>query len=124
MKSKVLIALLIITSLFGYLEWGRGQHSFLLEAEWDVFKRIFTDPLSVAHPLIFIPLVGQIILFITLFKRAPNKLLIYLGTVCIGILLGLMFIIGVIDLNIKIIASTLPFLITSFYMIRYVRKGG
>lgn len=88
MKSRVLISLLIITSLFGSIEWGRDQHSLLFETERDVFKRIFTEPLSVAHPIIFFHWWGQIILFITLFKKAPNKLLIYLGTGCICILIG------------------------------------
>ena len=50
MKSKLLNALLIVTSLFGYMEWGGGNHLFLFQAEGQVLAKMFTDPMSVLHP--------------------------------------------------------------------------
>ena len=41
MKSKILNFLLIIFSLFGYLEWSGNQHIFLFEAEIEIFSKLF-----------------------------------------------------------------------------------
>lgn len=73
MKVKVLISLLIFTSLFGYLEWGSDQHTFLCETERQVLGKLFSDPKFVAYPFIFIPLLGQIVLLIALFQKAVDK---------------------------------------------------
>jgi len=47
--------------------------------------------------------------------------LTYAGIAGIGILFALMFFIGVIDLNVRILASTLPFLIFAVLAIRQHR---
>ena len=39
MKSKIYNLLLILTSLVGYLEWGRKNHQFLFEAEAEIFTK-------------------------------------------------------------------------------------
>ena len=122
MKAKILNLLLIITSLFGYLEWGGNNSSFLFQSEYDVLTNIFTDPKMAVHPFTIIPLLGQILLLITLFQKQPNKILTYIGIACLGLLLGFMFFIGMISMNFKILISTLPFLATALYAIRYFRK--
>lgn len=122
MKSKILTLLLIITSLFGYLEWGGNNSSFLFQSEYDVLTKIFTEPKTVVHPFTIIPLVGQILLLIILFQKKPSKMLTYIGIACLGLLLGFMFFIGITSLNFKILTSTLPFLATAIYTILYLRK--
>jgi len=122
MKTKILNVLLVLTSLGGYLEWGGGNHAFLFETEYDVLTRIFTAPQTVLHPFTIIPLIGQILLLITLFQKQPKKILTYSGIACIGILLGLMFFIGISGMNFKILISTLPFLITAIYTLLYLRR--
>lgn len=121
-KTKVLNILLIITSLFGYLEWGIDNKSFLFEAEYEVLSKLFTDPESAAHPFTLFPLSGQILLLITLFQKQPGKMLTYAGIACLGILLGFMFFIGITGPHFKILISTLPFLITVIYTILHLRK--
>lgn len=121
-KIKILNLLVIITSLFGYLEWGGNNSSFLYETEYDVLAKLFTDPASVTHPLTLIPLLGQILILITLFQTTPNRYLTYIGIGCLGLLLGLMTFIGIIDTSFKILISTLPFLIVSTLAIREFRK--
>ncbi len=121
-KTKILNILLIITSLFGYLEWGIDNKSFLFEGEYEVLSKLFKDPKSAAHPFTLIPLLGQILLLITLFQKKPDKMLTYAGIACLGILLGFMFCIGIVSLNFKILMSTLPFLTTVIYTILHFRK--
>lgn len=122
MKSKILNSLLLITSLLGYLEWGDNSHSFLFQAEGEIFSKLVTDPISIFHPFTLLPLLSQIILIITLFQKKPSKLLTYISIVGLGILLVFMFVIGLLSLNYKIIISTIPFLTISVLAIRHYRK--
>lgn len=122
MKAKLINLLLIFTSLIGYLEWGTSNHLFLFEAEGEIVEKLFTDPMSVLHPFILMPLAGQLLLCFTLFQRKPSKVLTYIAIGFIGLLLAFMCIIGIMSKNIKVFASTLPFLVTAFIAIRNFRK--
>jgi len=122
MKTKILIVLLIITSLFGYLEWGGNNSAFLFQSEYDIFRLLFTAPKSIVHPFVLLPLFGQILLLIALFQKKPSKILIYISIACLGLLLGFMFFIGITSMNFKILISTLPFLATTIYTLWHFRK--
>ena len=122
MKSKFLNFLIILTSLLGYLEWGKDKKLFLFQVEAEIISKFFTNPYSVIHPLTIAPFVGQIMLLITLFQSKPNKILTFISIGALGVLLGLMFVIGLISLNLKILFSTIPFLIVVFFTINYHRK--
>ncbi|MBL8123994.1 MAG: hypothetical protein KIT61_05705 [Pyrinomonadaceae bacterium] len=123
MKRKILNLLLIITSLFGYLEWGTENKMFLFQGEWEVLIKLFQDPVAAAHPFTLTPLFGQILLLITLFQKEPGKILTFVGLACLSLLLLFMFLIGILSLNFKILLSTIPFIITGvFVMIESRRK--
>lgn len=122
MKSKLLNVLLIITSFIGYLEWSGNNHTFLFQGEAEIIHKLFTNPTSVIHPLILFPLIGQILLFITLFQKTPSKVLIYLSIIGLGLLFGFMFIIGLMSVNLKIIISTIPFLTVAILTIKNLKK--
>ena len=96
---------------------------FLFQAEMDIIDKLFTQPSSVIHPLILLPLFGQILLAITLFQKSPNKILTFLGLGGIGILLLVMFVVGLMSLNPKILLSTLPFLVTGALAIKHHRSN-
>jgi hypothetical protein len=123
MKNKILNFLLIITSLIGYLEWSGDSHTFLFQAEAEIVYKLLTNPTSVIHPFILLPLIGQILLLITLFQKSPSKILTYISILGLGILLGFMFVIGLISLNYKILFSTIPFLIVTIFTIRNLKKS-
>jgi len=122
MHKKLLNLSLILTSLIGYLEWGQGQSVFLFQAEAEMFSRALEDPAAVIHPLTMLPVLGQFALGFTLVQKTPGKALTYLGIAGIGILFALMFFIGVIDLNVRILASTLPFLVLAVITMRQHRR--
>src|SRR5690606_119379 len=92
-RTKVLNACLILTSLVGYLEWGGDKSTFLFQAEAEVISQLFSDPLSAIHPLTLIPLVGQLMLFVTLFQKRPGRKLTFIGLACLSMLLLFMFFI-------------------------------
>ncbi|MCX6209547.1 MAG: hypothetical protein NTZ59_08605 [Bacteroidetes bacterium] len=122
MKHKLLNFGVIVTSLIGFLEWGKGNSLFLFEAEKDIATKLVTNPTSVLHPFVLMPLLGQILLAITLFQKQPNKYLTYTGISLLAVLLLLMFVIGIISFNYKILLSTLPFIIASIITIIYIKK--
>ncbi len=123
MKKKIYNILLIITSLIGYLEWGQTNSQFLFQMETDIIFKLFTDTTSIIHPLIIIPLAGQILLLISLFQAEPGKWLSFIGIGSIGILFLLVLLAGVLSMNFKIILSSLPFLIISFFCIKlHIKK--
>lgn len=122
MKAKILNFLLIITSLLGYLEWGGGNHIFLFKGETEIIYKLFTNPTSVLHPFILLPIIGQLLLLITLFQKKPSKTLTYISIGGLGLLLGFMCIIGIISMNVKIIASTIPFISIAVWVV-YMLRG-
>lgn len=73
MKRKFLNLLLIVTSPFGYLEWGSENSMFLFQGEWEVLVKLFQDPVAAAHPFTLMPLLGQILLLITLFQKGTEQ---------------------------------------------------
>ncbi len=122
MKTKLLNLALIISSLAGYLEWGRDNHTFLFQAEWDILQKLFADPASMVNPFVLLPLFGQILLIITLFQKQPNKWLTLAGMLSIGVLLFFMLAIGALGPNLKILFSTLPFTAIAILTLFHLRK--
>ncbi len=115
MNHKILGIFLILFSGMGYLEWGNEQSTFLFQAEFEIITKLFTNPISVLHPFTILPIIGQLLILISIFKNPFNKRYLYLGIGSLSILLGFMFIIGCISMNPKILFSTLPFLGLSIY---------
>lgn len=118
MKPRILNILLLFFSLFGYLEWGGNNHSFLFEIELEIVSKFLTNPLDVIHPLILLPLIGQALLIITIFQKSPAKSLTYVGLAGLGLLFVFIFFIGILSLNLKVLISTLPFLIVAIITLR------
>jgi hypothetical protein len=117
MKLKLLNTALILSSLIAYLEWGTSQASFLAQVELELISKLFTNPLSVLHPFTVLPLLGQILLLITLFQNKVSSKITYIGIACLGILLLFIGFVGCIGLNYKIILSVLPFISISIFTI-------
>lgn len=118
MHAKILNTLLLLASLIGYLEWSENNHLFIFEAEREIILKLFTDTNSVVHPLIILPIGGQILLLFTLFQKKATKIITYISIAMLGCLLYFMLFIGLISFNYKIIISTLPFLLISIVIIR------
>lgn len=122
MREKILNAGLILSSFVGYLEWGTDQSNFLIQTEWHILSGFADDPLSIIHPFIIIPMLGQILLVITLFQKKPSRLLTYSGLGCLAVLLLFILFIGFLNMNVKMIASIMPFIIFGVLTIKQNRK--
>jgi hypothetical protein len=70
-----------------------------------------------------LPFLGQIALLGTLVQKTPGRGLTYAGIAGIGLLLGLMCVIGLLAMNAKILASTIPFVVLAVMTIRAHRSA-
>ncbi|MBL7944139.1 MAG: hypothetical protein JNM00_15320 [Flavobacteriales bacterium] len=110
---KWLNALVVLSSLIGYLEWGQTSSTFLIQGEWKVITSLFSDAGRVVHPLTMLPLLGQLLLIVTLFQKEPSRWLAIIGVICIALLMVLVFGIGIMAGNAKMIIFGLPFMVFS-----------
>ena len=120
MRMRIFLLGLILSSFLGYLEWGTDQRMLLGQIEWEILSKLFRDPVSVLHPFIVLPLAGQILLIIAVFK--PVKWLIITGISGIGLLMLLLFFIGLLGANWRVILGSLPFLFLATLTLIHWRK--
>jgi heme A synthase len=108
---------LFLTVLICYLEWAGGNSGFLFQMEYGIFLSDNNKD-SFMHPLVFIPLFGQLLILISIFK--PNPKLILTGIILLSILVLMILLVGILSLNLKIILSTLSFIgISVFFIFNY-----
>lgn len=119
--KKLLNLGLILASLIGYLEWGGGNSAFLGQTEYQLIF-VERNPEHFMHPFVILPLLGQVLLLITLFQKVPNKILTYTGLACLSVLLLFIFLIGAIGGHILIMCSAVPFVVLGVLTVRAYRK--
>lgn len=117
-KIKILIFLLVISSFIGYLEWPGNNHGFLIVMQYEIIFGKYFNIKNFFHPAIFLPLIGELLLIINLFQAKPSKLLLLTGMVCLSVIMLIIFIVGIASLNIKVLASSIPFLVIAFIILK------
>ena len=122
-QRKLLNFYLLLSSLIGYLEWGYGNHAFLFEVEYQLLFGTKGTQDSFTHPFVLVPLLGQLLILITLFQNKPSKPLTLGGMVCIGLIMVFIFAIGIMGLNIKIALSAVPFIAIAVAILLNFRKN-
>lgn len=120
--KKILNLCLLITSLFGLLEWGGGNQQFLFQAEWEIIRKATENLTSILHPFTVVPMIGQLLLFITLFQKMPGKWPTFIGMGMLSLIILMILLIGILGMNWKMILSAIPFLVFSVIIIRNRRK--
>jgi hypothetical protein len=113
---------LFLSFLIGYLEWGKENHTFIFQAEYELFSKILESPFTFLHPFILVPFCGQVLLLYIIIKDNSNKRITLIALASLGIFMLFLMFIGVLSQNFKIILSTLPFLIMATIIIRNNRK--
>ena len=108
---------LIVSSLAGYLEWSKDNRMFIYQMELEVFSKFLTQPSSVIHPFVVLPLIGQLILLFNACRKKPSRALTLIGMATLGLLLFFMLLIGMLSTNLRIFAAAVPFALVSVYTI-------
>ena len=122
MNNKIKILFLFISSQFVYLSWGKESAAFLFQMEYEIVTKLFTNPTSALHPFTVIPMLGQLLLLITLLQKTPTTFLLKTGIGCLLFLIGFVFIIGLLSLRLPIIVSTIPFITLAFFTLKSLRS--
>lgn len=120
MKLRLInIGLLLAFSLC-YMEWGQGNSSFVFQTQYMLFSEWDKLWSSLTHPLILTGLIGQLLLLYCAFKSAPNRTVNTIGILILSPVVLLTLLAGALSVNLKMIASTLPFLaLAVVYFLRF-----
>ena len=86
--------------------------------EFDILQKLVVNPTSIIHPLVVLPLIGQIILLLALFKTNTHKYLVLIGIFGIFLLFAMIFIVGVLSMKFKIMFSVVPFFILALIWLK------
>jgi uncharacterized membrane protein len=123
---KKLTAIGLLVSFLGcILEWPPNNSYFVFQLEYQLFF-VKKDVLkSVVHPVILAGIFGHISLLYLAFSKKPKQWIAFTGPVLLGVLVVLFLLSGVLSKNIKMIASTLPFMLISgyYYYLLYQTKN-
>jgi hypothetical protein len=122
LMKKLLNLFLLLAFLIGYLEWGTGTSAFIVQAEADIFMKAKANPIELLHPFVLIPLMGQLIMLYTLFQNIPTRALSLTGLACLSTVMLFLLFIGIITGNVRIIASTTPFLVIGILILMSNRR--
>lgn len=114
---------LILSLMICYMEWGKGSSIFIYQAEYELFLQKNRNTDNFTHPLILAPFLGQLLLVFTLFQKSPSRRLTLIGIILMGLLVFFISLSGWLSLNIKTIASTLPFIILTIIHFVYGRRN-
>jgi len=124
MKMKRLALFFVFFSfLFCYMEWGKDQSAFVYEVVYLILFKQGDPQNSFTHPLILLPFVGELILLFLVFQKEPGKRWAFIGMALPGILVLFLLFIGVISQNVKIVGSTVPFLLSAGWVLWVFRQG-
>jgi hypothetical protein len=116
---KKIILGLFLSSFIGYLEWGK-ESEYIGQVEYDLLFKISDSPEAVLHPFILLPLLGQIILLLSLLVPKPKFWLVFIASTGIALLYLMLLFIGLLDWNPQITLFSLPFVV--FYGLLITRR--
>lgn len=113
---------ILISSLFGYMEWGKDQHSFLFEIEYELLFGQKNLLETITHPIVLASLCGQLLILYAAINNNSSKKLNILGMILLGLIMLLILLAGILSANLKMTGSTLPFLVFVILLIVVIKK--
>lgn len=96
---------------------------FVFQGEYEIFFKKEGFWQTITHPIILAGLIGQLLLLWCAIRKAPNKKLNWLGIIILSPVVLLILLAGALSLNLKMVASALPFVVLTVVFWRYSRKG-
>lgn len=112
LSARTIAALLLLSPLIVYLQWGKNQSEFLLHAEITVFKTLLSQPQQLNSPFVILPLLGQLLCLPNLILMYKSTKLLVLAAVLLSSLIVMVLFVSVITLNILSFVSVLPFIVS------------
>ena len=109
---RVLNVGLFFAFQIGYLEWPNHAR-FIIQFEYELFSNTQRLLSNLTHPLILVGFVAQMMLLLGIFLKNFNKKINAFSIILLGLIVLLFMIVGCTSANIKIVLSTLPYLVLS-----------
>lgn len=119
--KRIITLALILTFMICYLEWPHHSY-FMFQMEYEFFFGGSDVVNSFSHPLILFPFLGQVLLLISLFLKSPPRALLLTGLLMLCPLVLMILVAGTMGMNLRIIASVLPFITTVLLFVKYVGR--
>lgn len=113
--KKAALFCLWLSFFFCYLEWGTDQSAFVFEIAYQILFKQGDKASSFMHPLILGPFVGQLLILVALAQKQPRKGLVWAGIGLMGVLVFFVALAGVLGGNVKVVLSTLPFILSALW---------
>jgi heme A synthase len=122
MKYRLLLLGIWISFLFCYLEWGQDNSGFMFQMEWTAFMEARKSLSAIVHPFILLPFLGQILVLIAIFQKRSRRRLVVAGVLLLSLLVLMILLVGILAFNLKIILSTVPFLLIAVYVLFFCTR--
>jgi hypothetical protein len=122
--KKLALCCAFLSFFLCYLEWGSNpvQSGFVFSIAYTVFFESKDVAGNFSHPFILLPFTCVLMLLYQAVKPLPNRRWVLTGLALPGLLVVFLLFIGALTRNIKIIASTLPFLASAWWVLRLFGK--
>ncbi len=112
---------IFISFLICFVDFGHDGALFVGELEYNIIVTLKDSNGAFAILFFLIPFIGQLIIFISIFKN-NGITKIFFVTILLSFIVLLIFILGLLTSNIKIIISTIPFISISIIYFYKVTK--
>ncbi len=117
-NARILYLLVAFSPWACHLEWGGNNSDYLVAMEIKVLSGAVSGADLFLHPMILLPLLGQLMVLMALIHPHRLRMLAITGQVMLSLLVGLIFLSGLLRPHLLVAISTIPFLASSvlFYI--------
>src|SRR5690606_9396822 len=84
--QRLINGAILLASLLPYLEWGGGNAAFVGQMEYELLLGGSTSPDTFLHPMVALPLAGQLLVLIPVFQRTPSRRMTTIGVLLLSLL--------------------------------------
>lgn len=106
---RYLPLLLVLAAGCCYVEWA-NESATLFQMEWIILRSLGSAAYNFLHPVVLMPMVGQLLLLVSMLRVRPLRALVLTGIAMLGILVLLVLLAGIMGRQLLMILSCLPFI--------------
>ncbi|HND86990.1 MAG TPA: hypothetical protein PK971_01610 [Saprospiraceae bacterium] len=124
MHQKLALLCTLLSPLLGYMEWGGGHSAYVWQVEYDLLRGTGVQADTLSHPLVLLPLLGQVLLLALVFMTRPARRWVWVGLSLVGVLMLMLTVVGLLAFHPRILLSVLPFWVSAGWCVSVFRRAG
>ena len=109
--QRFLIFLTVVASSLVIVHWGMFNEAFLIQYEWMTLMHCLQASPTWSTIPIFVTIVGQLLLIISLIQKKLKKPLLYTGLALTSVTVVQLLLAGILSVDYKMVGSSLPFVL-------------